>query len=370
MSDQVASEPTPQDIKEAPIRGAEGPTEYQGTDTLFGEKAPTDAELRGEIVENPESKEPDTSQPSGEEEKKPEVKEESVDDSKSKEEPKEEPKKDEPKEEGDKPTKPPEGYVPTAALKEERYLRKQLASELENLRAEFKAFRDISTKQDEPEFKILSEAEFDQLVSEDPHEAIKYTKKLNEYENQQKELRAAQEKEKAQREWEQSVVEKAVQRIATEVPGIYDEDAPINSEITAFANENGLSPAYLSVLTDPRTKLLIPGQKNPIILGEGASELISMIHKVYSAKGKDSRGAIEKELRTAFDTELSEKLAAKEKEVTERVTKEVMGKINEQPTYRSLGDAPGSGDTPISGNLTEAQFAKLSPEEQRKYLGG
>lgn len=366
QTEQVAAV-TPQEIKEASIRGAEGPTEFQGTETLFGEVAPTDAELRGEGTETSEGDTTTANPKPTEDETKPEEKKE---DPVKEPEKKEEPKKEEPKEDGKEITKPPEGYVPLAALREERTQRKQLADDLANLRAELQALKTAPKAGEEPEFKILSEAEFNQLVEDAPVEAIKYTKKLQEYEAKQAKVNEVKKQTEAQEQWEQSVVGKTIQRIETEVPGIYDDEATINSELTAFASEQGLDPVYLSVFSDPRTRIIPPGQKNPIILGEGAAELISMLYKVYSAKGKGSREAIEKELRTAFDTELSEKLAAKEAEVTEKITKEVMGKLKEQPTYRSLGDAPGSGDTPLSGPLTEAQIAKMSPEELRRALGG
>lgn len=347
----AASEVTPQEKAGANIIGAEGPAEFQG-DSLFGEAVPTEAELRGEegSLEGVEDPAPPQSS-----EDKPEPKDESSEAPKEtpKEDPKEDPKPDVEAKEEKKPEggKPPEGYVPLAALHEERQERKKLAKALEQMQEKMTSLESAPKKEaketgaEEP-FKVLSDEEYEELLEENVFEALKYDRRLKKHQDEQGKVAKAQEAEK-------EIVRSTAKAIEEAVPGIYDDSTGINYALTSFAINNGFRADDVAVLTHPGTKIIPPGQKEPILLGKGAAAVVSLLYKFYSS---------EKELKPRLEKEITE-------QVTKKITGEVMGKLKKDTGYKSLGDAPGNSDSPTGKTLSEAQFNRLSAADQRKYLG-
>lgn len=265
---------------------------------------------------------------------------------------KDEKKAEEPIEEG----KPPKGFVPIQALHQERGQRQLMSQELAHLRSELEAIKSGKattpevSKPDlvEPEFKVLSEAEFDALVEEDPVEAIKYDRKLRAHEAKQ-----AQKARSADQE--QSLIERSVGMMAEAVPGLYDQGSDVNAKLSNFAVEKGFADLDgLALVTDPRTRI-IDANGQPRMLGETAAHLVVMLNNLFQETNKDDGSKA-----------LTERIRAE-------VTKEVLSKIT-QPAgaeHRSIGDIPGdAGNTNVSAILTEAEFAKLSEADQRRLLGG
>ena len=71
----------------------------------------------------------------------------------------------------------------------------------------------------------------------------------------------------------------------------------------------------------------------------------------------------EKSLREQVAAELTPK-------ITEEVTKVVMAKLNIASGPTDIGKLPGAGPTGKVGDISEADYAKLSPEDQERWLTG
>lgn len=328
----------------------------EGYDSLFGESV-SEAELMGESDEQGETgaegdagatEEPEA-QPAAEEEGQGQQEEKTLTDEAAAE----------PQDE-DTGSRPPAGYVPLQALHEERGRRQQLAERVQQL----EQYLQQQAQQPKPpapqeapkdEFKVLDEAEFDELVEEDPAEAIRYQARFAKHQAQQAErARIAQ--------TEQQELQRALNRLETRIPGFYDPTAGVQAKLSDFAINLGFDPDALAAITDPRTKIIPPGATQPIPLGERAVSVIEAIHKGYSqvANTKD-----EKTLRASIEKELRDS-------ITKEVTQQLLTKIKQQnPGYVSIGETP-SGEATVPGQaqtLTEAQYAKLSPAERAKLLG-
>lgn len=259
----------------------------------------------------------------------------------------------------DEQGKPPKGFVAIQALHQERGQRQLLTQEVQNLRAELEAVKqgreEIRGSEEEKQveeeaFEVLSEAAFNELVEEDPVEAIKYDRKLRVYEARQ-----------ADKAVEQDTVEQSIGMMAAAVPGLYDTDNDVNRKLSDFAAEKGFADVDgLALITDPRTRIISPDGGPPQILGETAANLVIMLNTLFQEVATP---------RTPTEVEkaLTERIRA-------QVTKEVMSKIK-QPAgaeHKSLGDIPGDAgdDATLMRAMTEADFAKLSEADQRRYLGG
>lgn len=334
-------------------------TEKQQDSDDFGglfedEPRPSEAELKGE-------QEAPTEEPEG----KPQETESKPPDSEAKgekaEEKKEEEKKEEPAEQ-----KPPEGYVPKQALSEARGQMKALKEQLASLQAENASLKaaPAPAPMDESEFKdfkVLSKSEFNDLLDEDPAEAVRYQARLIEYKDFKKSKEAA-ETAKAQAQHElQNKVNEWTAKIAEIVPGIYDDNSEVGKKLAVFAEEHGFTDAaYLEAMTDPRTMIIPHGQNQTFLMGPGAAnflKLLSTAHKKISDADPDK-------LRQKFIDEETPK-------IVERVTKELTAKLKgaKAVEFKSLSRVPGGGEQIDSvGPLTEEQWAKLNPEEREKLL--
>lgn len=327
---------------------------------LFDETAPSEAELGGEEGEPEEA----TGEPSGTEEsaaasqptdeKKPE-------EEASKEGPVEEASGDKPEEK--KPEKPPAGYVPHAALHEQRMLRQELSQEVAELRQELADIKGKDLKPDKDAFKVLSDEEFDELAEEDPAEAVKYERQLNKHLREQEAIDAKNKASEDQYRQDQAIINQSIERMEKAVPGLYEEGSPVNQELGQFAIENGFDPDFLGAMTSPSTLILPPKAKNAVLLGDGAAGLVSMIYKLRSAIKVNDPEALRAQIKTEI-----------EKELTETITKQLMAKFKSQTgmEFKSIGDVPGASDeipSASGGFTTEAQYANMSQTQRDKLLG-
>lgn len=347
---------TPQDMANAPIVREEGSIGTSGDYTpLFGEVAPSEAELRGEMAETAEkstSPPAETAITAPPQESKPDSNQE-VKDEKPPEAPKD-------------PVKPPPGFVPHQALHEERLMRRELAAEVERLRREndlLSALPKDAPPDSPSDFKVLTEEEENILMSEDVVAYNKYARDLRKHQDAQS-LKVRQEAH------EKSVTDTSYRQMAAAVPGLFDEASDINAKLTDFAAQNGIVPEVLSVLTNPKVKLMIPGRATPVLLGPATAAIVDFIHKSYQRSSAPStdpaslRQSIEAELRTSLTDEITKK-------VTADITKQLTDKFKTNPSgFRSIGDTPGSGDIPKTGSFSEADFRRMTPEQQRMALGG
>jgi len=340
-----ASEDTPSESLDAP---------------LFDEVAPSEAELMGEEPEKEETKPaPEEKVAEGDKkvtDKKPEGEKpegEAVAEEKEGEDKKEEPEaKDE---------KPPAGYVPHAALHEARMEKQELARELNALKQEVADLKATKEEVAEDSFKVLSDEEFEELVEEDPVEAIKYERKLDKYREAQKSKENERDVAKKQQEKDQQVITESLERMTKAVPGLYEEGSSVNKDLATFAIKNGFDPDLLGLMTTPSTFIATPnGDIKP--LGNGAAGLVEMIYKFYTAAKTNSP-----------ETLRAQAEANAEKKLRETITAELMKKFKTQKgtDFKSIGDVPGaSGETPeITGGFTEAQYVNMTPQQRDKLLG-
>lgn len=346
-----AEAPTPQDLGEA-VKVTEAPgTIGKAEVSMFGEEAPSEAELMG--AETPDEKPPEKKA------EEPPVTEKS----KEPEEPKKAEAEAEKKAEeapDKKPEPPPKGFVPLQALHEERGKRQFLEQEIIRLKRENEVLSNvpiIETPQDIPEdFKVLTDAEEDALMQEDVIAYQKYTRDLRKY-NDFKAVQTATEAK------ESGIVEAAMAGMEAAVPGIFDEKSNANKALTGFAAAHGLPPEILSVLTDPKTKLIIPGQKQPVLMGKATVDMLKFLRNTYMHL-RESKPVDKDAVKKEVESTLRETL-------TKEITQEIMGKLKTQTTgYRGIDQVPGSGDIPRSGPLTEAEMAKMTPEQTQAALGG
>jgi len=326
----------------------EGP-ETQDFPPLFDDEseALTENQLTGE-EESPESEEEAVSPPpEGEETKQ-------ADEDEQKVEAEEEEKADGDAQEDDKP---PQGFVPLAALHEERGKRQYLSQEVETLKTEIQTLKQSPQPlKTDSDFKVLSDEEFQELRGDDPEEAIAYLGRLRAYDIDQ-----ARKADIANRE--QAIIERSTQAMRDAIPEIYNAGSTINEDLSKFAVEQGFSEEYLPIMTDPRTKVIPPGSDEPVLLGDVAVGQVKMLHNLFQQRANNTgRAAIEKEV-TARVT----------KEVTDKVTKQIMTKFKATPPeeYRSLGDIPGGEEHfDVTKNRTAKEVDRMSEAQRRVYLGG
>jgi hypothetical protein len=333
--------------------------EAQGLPTI------TEAELMGEAED--ESKD--------DESKDDESKDDESDDDKSKVKP-----KDDDDESGSKDDKsaaapkpkseaPPKGYVPLAALKENReenqFLKDQIA--LLNTRLDSALTKPVEAKDDITEtFEVLSKADYAALVAEDPAEALIYMQDLNVFQQQER-AKSDQEKTDAQLQREADEAEEETQYILNEaaaemekvVPGIFDEESTVHDELVNFAGDLGFTDDMF-YLTNPSTKFILPGSTEPMLLGDQAASILKVLATSKSKIGEATKAVDE----TAIETR-----------VRAEVTKELLAKFKKQTgsEFKSITQVPkaeGGKDFDGSTILSEAQLEKLSAKDYESYLAG
>lgn len=282
--------------------------------------------------------------------------------------------------------KPPEGYVPHQALKEEREIRQNLQRELRALRDEItdlkqsrfagqptgeegQEAKESDVPEEFKEFKPLSEEEFEELLEDDPAEALKYQRKEDRYNKWQTEKARQEQTYKERAKEEKRIIDEAFEEMANEVPGLFDEDKGVSKKLSEFAGEKGLEQHFLAALTDPETLILPPGMNQPLLLGKGASQVVKFIHQMHEGFSEVD----EKALTDKITAELTPKIEARmKKELLEKFKRNQSG----EDEYKSLDEIPASdesgADGKVFGNrmLSEAELARLTPEQQEKYLRG
>ena len=350
---------------------AQGKAEGESVEfeSLFDSEEVSEAELRGE--EETETKDSQESEDSQSETKKEDTASSpSKDEKKSDEEVEGSDKKAAAKadEAKDEQGKPPKGFVPIQALHQERGQRQILTQEVQDLRSELEALKSGKTVIQETEgaeqspeetFEVLSEEAFEELLEEDPVEAMKYDRKERAHK-----AKLAEQAKAAQAETD--IINQSLGMMATSVPGLYDKDSDVNQKLSDFAMEKGFADFDgLALVTDPRTRIVPANGGRPQLLGETAANLVIMLNTLFQEMATLGDNKV--------DAEALEKAA--EEKVRDKVTKDVLAKLKQpaEAEHKSLGDIPGDAGEDIAGlggPMSEADFAKLSEAEQRRYLGG
>lgn len=268
----------------------------------------------------------------------------------------------------EEPGKPPEGFVPKQALAEARGQIKALKAEIDALKVQKPQDAAPITDEDArwKDFKVLSLEQYEQMVDDDPTAAVKYDRRLREWEKYQDRKERQESEAKQQNAKLKGLIDKSMEEIDQVVPGIYDDEKgpEIRRTLAAFAMENGFENAdYLAVLTNPETRVVPPGADQSYLVGPGAKGIIKLLNTL---RGK---------LASADPVKLRDELTKEiEPKLRETITKELISKFKGtgKEAYKSLTDVPGSGDLPGSSGkaMTEAEWAKLPESEREKLLGG
>ncbi len=361
------SEESTTEVAEAPesvesIDNADGSISDAAYAEAQGFEIVTDDQLRGEETEEESAEEEKTEDKAKETEEKSEEKEEDTKEEKSTES-----KAEELTASSESTEKPPKGFVPLAAVKEaraeNRYVKEQnllLQQQLVNMQ-NMSLPKVEDELQVEDDFKVLSDDDFKDLAEDDAAEALVYMQKLNVFQENQRVNEAHRVTEQQNVDITNDIMSNAQQAMEKAVPGIFDEDSEAQSELVTFAEDLGFNDDMF-YLTNPATKIILPGETEALLLGDQAADILSVLTtartKISEATTKVDEKAIEARIRKEVEAELVAKFKSKDS------------------SFRSLSDVPKTNDlTDSMGDysgkvLSDTQFAKLSSVEQEKYLSG
>jgi len=245
-------------------------------------------------------------------------------------------------------SKVPKGFVPTSALHEVRGENKYLKSQIAELTKQLNSGQPATVESPEDTFTVLTDEEFIALSDESPKEALLYMKHLNHH-NEQKRV---QETLTTQT---QKLFDSVSKEMESVVPGLFSDDA-VADEFRTFAETVGFTED-LFYLTNPSTMVILPGETEPVLLGDQAAKLIRVLATVKQGQKPTEvpdLAKIEANLRTKIETE-------------------ILAKVKSGDTFRSLSAMPNAQETRPEFSdkvLSEAEFMKLSPKEQELYLSG
>lgn len=281
----------------------------------------------------------------------------------------------------DDDAKPPKGYVPLAAVQEVRGENKYLKERIKELEA--KADKPPSpapkeeTKKESAlpkDFKVLSDDEFAKLADEDPKDALLYMKNLGVYQEEQrqevfaKQQQRLDERDKAESEKEtQAIFDATSKKMEELVPGIFDKDSDAAEELAKFADELGFSED-MYYLTNPETMIILPGETEPLLLGEQAASVIQTLATARKTINEFKEKSVdEAKLREDIEKEVEAKLR---KDIEAELLAKFKKGLTEE-TFQSIDEIP-STETAEFGDkvLSMVDFNKLSEAEQEAYLSG
>lgn len=326
-----------------------------------GIDGPSEAELRGEDI-TPDD-EPSDSETSNESTAKTDDAETPETEETSEEQPKED--DEQATEETTADSEPeakrhPKGYVPIAAIHEARGEVRYLKEQLQTVQNQLHELKQGQPKEgpDLEEFEVLSDDEFDILAEDDPGQAAIYLRNLSAYEAKKRSDADAEHQQKVFAEAYESIMQDSMAAIEKIAPGIYDEDSQIQSEIMEFAESFGFTED-MYYLTNPSTKVILPGETEPVLLGEQAADILGLLVNAKSKMATPDTSALESRLREEITAELVKKF-----------------KSSSTDEYRSLSQAPKSdtetpSEHPFRGKvLSTEELTKLTPKQYEEYLAG
>lgn len=283
----------------------------------------------------------------------------------------EEPKKEEvqapntqPPEDEVAPAKPPKGFVPTAALHEVRGENKYLKEQLSELQAKVASLATRApeapvapvVKSEFDDFVELSDSEFSELAADSPADALLYMKKLGAFQKYEIDKAASEAAQADAEVYIGQVYSSANAEMEKAVPGIFTDET-VAEEFRAFAEASGFTDDMF-YLTNPATRIILPGESEPLLLGEQAAQIVKVLAHFKQASVAKA------------DVVNTDQLKA---DLRKEIEAEVIAKLKTGETFKSLSSVPAPQDPrPEFGNkaLSEKEFAKLSPAEQELYLSG
>lgn len=261
---------------------------------------------------------------------------------------------------------PPKGYVPTAAIREVREENRALKDRLRVLEAKVlePEVKPIPEAMPEvrPDFKVLTTSEFRELSEDSPRDALVYMAELRDYEKAQQ-MTADLERAKVAREEEVgNLFRESVKLMEQAVPDLFEEGSTSQQELAEYAETIGFTKDMF-YLTNPETMVILPGETEPMYLGSQAAAFIAMLAGLRKGSAGGKPAADQAALRKTIEAELRTKI---ESEVLSKI------KTGSGKAFKSMSDIPSSdSDVPSTAQiLTEAQFIKLTPAQQKAYLSG
>ena len=266
---------------------------------------------------------------------------------------------------------PPKGYVPLAAVKEAREENRYLKDQISQMNNRFDTLAKPGDKPEaktDPDFEVLSKADYATLAEDDPGAALIYQHDLISHnESIRAQADDARNAEYAAEET-QNIIDTATEAMEKVAPGIFEDGSEVQAELMTFAEELGFSDD-MYYLTNPSTQIILPGQTETLLLGDQAASILSVL---VSAKNKiSSASKVTAETDATKATEVAELTASIRKEVET----ELLAKFKKETgtEFKSLTSIPKSKDGrefSKTDNLTEAQLAKLPADEYERYLSG
>ena len=201
----------------------------------------------------------------------------------------------------------------------------------------------------DPDFKVLSKAEFEELKGESAVDALQYMHDLNAH----KDALVEEAKVNEQVTATNNLIANSLEAISLAIPGVY-EDQAVGQKLTDYAIEQGFDNDSLSILSNPATRVLLPGTNTPVPLGKTAVDFVKFCNGQMN--GSDN-------------TQLRAEI---EKEVTARVTKDLLSKFKNNPTGVGLDEVPtaNSGSPSTFVAKGEAELRKMSEQERDDYYQG
>ena len=278
---------------------------------------------------------------------------------------------DEPAAPKSKPDKPPKGFVPTKALREARGENTFLKGKLETLQDQILALQDQifnppakkeGTTELEP-FEELSAKEYAALVEDSPANALIYMQKLNQFQNDRHLQERETDKTAQAKVAETQIMTEATQAMEKLAPGIFDKESEIHDQLVEFADTLGFSEDMF-YLTNPGTQIILPGETEPLYLGDQAASMLGVLVSAQKQQGETAKKAevSDDERKTLTKT------------IRAEVEKELMAKFktDKEGTFKSLQQLSKANDRKDFGTsvLTDVEFAKLTDAEQEQYLSG
>jgi hypothetical protein len=248
--------------------------------------------------------------------------------------------------------KPPKGFVPIQAVQEVRSENRYLKDQIKALEEKFDKFTTQQQDLKPPEniFKVLSKEEFLELTEENPREAMAYMLDLQEHKDKQYQQLQQQQMHEQELAKTNQLFSESADLIEQAAPGIFDEGSKIQEEISNYAESIGFSDD-LFFLTNPETRVILPGEQKPVFLGKQAAKVFKVI------------------------VDLRNSAADKEAKIRRQVEKELLTKFKKSKTdnFTSLSDIPSNDDEKPKNTqrlLTEKETSRLSAKELEIYLSG
>ena len=273
---------------------------------------------------------------------------------------------------GAKANRPPKGFVPHEALQEERAKRKAAQRQLEELQKRLEAGREQEageasvalpedTSEEVRDF-VRKYPKYAPLILENSPDGARLRDKLDTYGEDEaadfaRTLRVERELDaKKQRSEAEKNMDFAMSCVR-EMDRLFDGglQGKEATDLVAHLQQAGLEPDTITLLTSPNTEIIDPRNGKRMPLGSRVLELVGYFRDAFR-------------MQQASDPEAMK--AAIRKEVETEVGRTMMEKIRSGTSFRDIGTAPGTEETPAGIPVTEEAFARLSPAEQERLLMG